>query len=91
MNATWEHLANARPSNALLADYLYAFQIYCDFYGYTLFAMGSAAVLGIELVNNFDNPYTATNIQEFWSRWHISLTNWLRDYIYFPLGGLQTH
>lgn len=66
---------------------LYAFQLYCDFDGYTNIACGAAQVMGITLMQNFKRPYFATNIKEFWSRWHISLTSWFRDYLYIPLGG----
>ena len=72
---------------ALLAIYAFAFQIYCDFSGYTDAARGIAKCLGIELALNFNLPYFAANPQEFWSRWHISLSTWLRDYLYIPLGG----
>jgi D-alanyl-lipoteichoic acid acyltransferase DltB (MBOAT superfamily) len=65
----------------------YAVQIYCDFSGYTDIAIGSAALLGIRFPKNFDSPYKATSIQDFWRRWHISLSTWLRDYLYIPLGG----
>lgn len=66
---------------------LYSFQIYCDFAGYSNMARGVAQVLGINIMENFKCPYFATNIQEFWRRWHISLTSWFRDYLYIPLGG----
>jgi D-alanyl-lipoteichoic acid acyltransferase DltB (MBOAT superfamily) len=72
---------------ALLGIYAFAFQIYCDFSGYTDVARGVAKMLGIELALNFNLPYFSTNPQEFWSRWHISLSTWLRDYLYIPLGG----
>lgn len=65
----------------------YAVQIYCDFSGYTDIAIGSAALLGIRFPQNFDSPYKAHNIVDFWRRWHISLSTWLRDYLYIPLGG----
>jgi alginate O-acetyltransferase complex protein AlgI len=65
----------------------YAVQIYCDFSGYTDIAIGSAQLLGIRFPKNFDAPYKATDIQDFWRRWHISLSTWLRDYLYVPLGG----
>jgi alginate O-acetyltransferase complex protein AlgI len=65
----------------------YAVQIYCDFSGYTDIAIGSAALLGITFPRNFDAPYKARNIVDFWRRWHISLSSWLRDYLYIPLGG----
>jgi D-alanyl-lipoteichoic acid acyltransferase DltB (MBOAT superfamily) len=71
----------------LLATYAYAAQIYADFSGYTDVAIGSAALFGYELPENFDSPYLAHNLQDFWRRWHISLSTWLRDYLYKPLGG----
>ncbi|MEO6810445.1 MAG: MBOAT family O-acyltransferase [Isosphaeraceae bacterium] len=72
---------------ALLAIYAFAFQIYCDFSGYTDAARGIAKMLGIELTLNFNLPYFATSPKDFWARWHISLSTWLRDYLYIPLGG----
>jgi D-alanyl-lipoteichoic acid acyltransferase DltB (MBOAT superfamily) len=69
---------------------LYSFQIYSDFYGYSLIAIGSALLLGIRLMDNFKTPYLAKNIAEFWQRWHISLSTWFRDYVYYPLGGKRT-
>ena len=72
---------------ALLAIYAFAFQIYCDFSGYTDAARGIAKCLGIELALNFNLPYFATSPKDFWNRWHISLSTWLRDYLYIPLGG----
>jgi alginate O-acetyltransferase complex protein AlgI len=74
----------------LLAIYGYAAQIYCDFSGYTDMAIGCAMLLGYRFPRNFNAPYTAANPQDFWRRWHISLSNWLRDYLYFPLGGSRT-
>jgi alginate O-acetyltransferase complex protein AlgI len=71
----------------LLAVYLYAFQIYCDFSGYTDIALGLAKVLGYDLGVNFDRPYFAQSFSDFWRRWHISLSSWLRDYLYISLGG----
>jgi D-alanyl-lipoteichoic acid acyltransferase DltB (MBOAT superfamily) len=65
----------------------YAIQIYCDFSGYTDIAIGSALLLGVRFPLNFDAPYKAHNISNFWRRWHISLSTWLRDYLYIPLGG----
>lgn len=73
--------------DVLLAIYGYAAQIYCDFSGYTDIAIGCAMLLGYRFPRNFHAPYTATNPQDFWRRWHISLSSWLRDYLYFPLGG----
>jgi D-alanyl-lipoteichoic acid acyltransferase DltB (MBOAT superfamily) len=69
----------------ILATYAFAFQIYFDFSGYADIAIGAARVLGIQLVENFQQPYLATSIPDFWRRWHISLSNWLRDYIFYPL------
>ena len=66
---------------------LYSAQIYFDFSGYTDIALGSAALFGIKLTENFNHPYAAASVVDFWRRWHISLTNWLRKYVYFPLGG----
>ena len=74
------------PSLAL-AMVLYSFQIYCDFSGYTDVAIGISQVFGFKLMDNFDRPYTARSIAEFWRRWHISFSTWLRDYLYIPLGG----
>ncbi|MEL6108805.1 MAG: MBOAT family O-acyltransferase [Planctomycetota bacterium] len=71
----------------LLALYGYAFQIYNDFSGYSDIAIGSAMLLGFQLPENFDRPYIAKDVREFWSRWHITLSTWLRDYLYIPLGG----
>ena len=65
----------------------FAFQIYCDFSGYSDIAIGSAQVMGFTLMKNFDRPYAARSIAEFWRRWHISLSTWFRDYLYIPLGG----
>jgi alginate O-acetyltransferase complex protein AlgI len=67
--------------------YLFALQIYCDFAGYSDIARGTSRLLGIELMRNFNQPYFSASITEFWRRWHISLSSWLRDYLYIPLGG----
>ncbi len=71
----------------LLATYGFALQIYCDFSGYSDIARGVAKLMGFDLMKNFDLPYVSQNPQEFWRRWHISLSSWLRDYLYIPLGG----
>lgn len=71
----------------LIGVVAYAFQLYCDFMGYSFIALGSARALGFELPENFRQPYFSKSVKEFWGRWHISLSTWLRDYIYFPLGG----
>ena len=70
-----------------LATVLFAFQIYCDFGGYTYLAIGSARILGFTLMENFNAPYQALSVKDFWRRWHISLTGWFTDYLYIPLGG----
>ena len=73
--------------DVLVALYAFTLAIYCDFSGYTDIAIGSARLFGIELPENFNRPYQATSVAEFWRRWHITLSNWVRDYIYYPLGG----
>ena len=70
-----------------VAALFYSFQIYCDFSGYTDIALGSAGLMGFRLVENFNTPYLASSIADFWRRWHMSLSTWFRDYIYIPLGG----
>jgi D-alanyl-lipoteichoic acid acyltransferase DltB (MBOAT superfamily) len=78
----------AHSSGELLAAaYLFALQIYCDFAGYSDIARGVSRLLGIDLMINFEQPYFASSLREFWRRWHISLSTWLRDYLYIPLGG----
>jgi alginate O-acetyltransferase complex protein AlgI len=81
--------AQSRPHGVacLLGLYAFAYQIYCDFSGYSDMARGLAKLLGFELMLNFNLPYLAQNPSEFWHRWHISLSTWLRDYLYIPLGG----
>lgn len=71
----------------IVATVLFAIQIYGDFAGYSMIAMGAARILGFKLMENFDAPYMATSVADFWRRWHISLTGWFRDYLYIPLGG----
>jgi alginate O-acetyltransferase complex protein AlgI len=73
--------------NVLIGVYAFAFQIYCDFSGYSDIARGLARLMGFDLMLNFRNPYFARNPSDFWRRWHISLSTWLRDYLYIPLGG----
>lgn len=70
-----------------LATVFFAFQIYCDFAGYSLMAIGCAKLFGFELMDNFRRPYFSSSFKTFWSRWHISLSTWFRDYVYIPLGG----
>ncbi|HET7720942.1 MAG TPA: MBOAT family protein, partial [Acidimicrobiales bacterium] len=74
---------------ALVGVYAYAIQIYADFSGYTDMAIGLALLLGFRFPQNFDRPYSATSLQDFWRRWHMTLSRWLRDYLYIPLGGNQ--
>ncbi|WP_276134510.1 MBOAT family O-acyltransferase [Polluticoccus soli] len=71
----------------LVATIFFAVQIYCDFSGYSDIAIGTARILGIDLMKNFDTPYFSKSVTEFWRRWHISLSTWFRDYVYIPLGG----
>jgi D-alanyl-lipoteichoic acid acyltransferase DltB (MBOAT superfamily) len=75
------------PASLLLATFAFAWQIFFDFSGYTDMARGVAKLLGFNLILNFNNPYLATGLGDFWSRWHISLSSWFRDYVYIPLGG----
>jgi alginate O-acetyltransferase complex protein AlgI len=77
------------PGIGLLFMYGFAFQIYCDFAAYSTIARGSAKLFNVNLMRNFHTPYLAANPSEFWQRWHISLSTWLRDYLYIPLGGNQ--
>lgn len=74
-------------TTVFLATVFYTFEIYCDFAGYSNIAVGSARIMGIKLINNFEHPYLTGSIAEFWRKWHISLSTWLKDYIYIPLGG----
>lgn len=76
-----------RGLSLLVASVFFAFQIYCDFSGYSDIAIGVAKLFGIDLMTNFKSPYLSASIKEFWSRWHISLSTWFRDYVYIPLGG----
>ena len=71
----------------VFASFAYTVQILCDFSGYSDIAVGTSKLLGYQVINNFDSPYMSTNISDFWRRWHISLSSWLRDYLYIPLGG----
>ncbi len=79
--------SGASSAQALLAVLFFTVQIYCDFSGYSDIARGIAKTLGFDLMVNFNTPYFATSIKEFWQRWHISLSTWFRDYVYIPLGG----
>ena len=71
----------------MISVYAFSLQIYCDFAGYSFMAIGLGLTMGIQLMENFRRPYLSKNISDFWRRWHISLSSWLRDYLYIPLGG----
>lgn len=87
VNTVYNHYTEYQGWYFIVATVLFAFQIYCDFAGYSTIAIGAAKILGVNLMENFDAPYTAQSVAEFWRRWHISLTSWFRDYLYIPLGG----
>ena len=87
VNYVYGNAADQYGIALLFATVLYSFQIYCDFSGYTDMAIGIARYLGFDIGKNFDHPYLSKSVGEFWRRWHISLSNWLRDYVYIPLGG----
>ena len=87
VSQVYDNLPSYTGFSLMLATFFYAIQLYCDFSGYTDIALGSAGILGIRLSPNFRSPYFASSIKDFWGRWHISLSSWLRDYIYIPLGG----
>lgn len=74
-------------SSKLIAPFLFGFQIFADFFGYTLIAIGVAHLFGVTLMDNFKSPFGSYSLREFWSKWHISLSTWFRDYVYIPLGG----
>lgn len=87
VDSVYGSLAIQSGGNLLLASVFYSFQIYCDFSGYSDMAIGAAKVMGFELMTNFRGPYLAKSIPDFWRRWHISLSTWFKDYVYFSLGG----
>lgn len=87
VNAIFDHHTEYAGSTLVLGVVLFAFQIYCDFSGYSDIAIGTARLFGFNLMKNFAFPYFSRDIAEFWKRWHISLSTWFRDYIYIPLGG----
>lgn len=87
VNEAFGNASGQSGSTMLVAAVLFAFQIYCDFSGYSDMALGTARLFGIELLRNFAFPYFSRDIAEFWRRWHISLSSWFRDYVYIPLGG----
>ena len=87
VDPAYANLSNQSSLNLIIASIFYSFQIYCDFSGYSDIAIGASRVMGFKLMNNFNAPYTATSIPDFWRRWHISLSTWFKDYVYFSLGG----
>jgi alginate O-acetyltransferase complex protein AlgI len=89
-NNGYGHIADLTTTTAWITSLAYTFQIYFDFSGYTDMAIGASKLLNIDLPINFNSPYKSLSIQEFWRRWHITLSNFLRDYIYIPLGGNRT-
>ena len=89
VNQVYGDPANAQAPALILATLFFAFQIYCDFSGYSDIAIGAAQVMGFRLMDNFKRPYFSKSISEFWKRWHISLSTWFRDYLFMPLTGLR--
>lgn len=87
VNAVYEQPQAYTGAPLILATIFFAFQIYCDFSGYTDIALGTARIMGFSLSENFRQPYFSASVREFWSRWHITLSTWFRDYLYIPLGG----
>lgn len=87
VDAAYNSLHACTGFDLLIAIFFFTIQIYCDFSGYSDIAIGTAKLLGINLMTNFKSPYFSKSIKEFWSRWHISLSTWFRDYVYIPLGG----
>ncbi len=87
VNAVYNHPGETNGLAIIIATALFAVQIYCDFSGYTDIAIGCARIMGYRLMQNFDRPYSAENIKDFWAKWHISLSSWFKDYLYIPLGG----
>jgi len=87
VNVAYDEPHKYHGLNFVIATIFFAFQIFCDFSGYTDIALGAARVMGFKLMKNFNRPYHSKSISEFWSRWHISLSTWFRDYLYITLGG----
>ena len=87
VDLVYDNILDFQGFSLILATFFFSIQIYCDFSGYTDIAIGVAKLFGIDLMTNFKSPYFSTSIKEFWSRWHISLSTWFRDYVYIPLGG----
>ena len=87
VDAVYNNVSNHNGTSFLLATFFFTFQIFCDFGGYSLIAIGTAKCLGFKLMQNFNHPYLSLSVKEFWRRWHISLSSWFSDYVYIPLGG----
>lgn len=87
VDAVYNNLPYHNGMSVLLASFFFTFQIFCDFGGYSLIAIGTAKCMGFTLMQNFKQPYLATSFKDFWRRWHVSLTSWFTDYVYIPLGG----
>lgn len=87
VDAAFNHSGESTAPQLLMATFFFAFQIYCDFSGYTDIARGISLFFGVDLMKNFNRPYLARTLADFWRRWHISLSGWFRDYVYYPLGG----
>lgn len=90
VNAVYNNVENHDGLTLIVATIMFSFQIYGDFAGYSLIAIGTAKLFGIDLMTNFKRPYYSRSIGEFWKRWHISLSTWFKDYVYIPLGGNRT-
>ena len=87
VNQVYDNPTNYEAMTIFVTMVCFAFQIFCDFSGYSDIAIGASRIMGIELMQNFKSPYRAISISDFWSRWHMSLSSWFRDYLYIPLGG----
>lgn len=87
VDAVYENINNYTGLPLVVVAFFFALQIYCDFSGYSDIAIGTAKLFGINLMTNFRSPYYSASVREFWSRWHISLSTWFRDYVYIPMGG----
>ena len=87
VNNTYSVLPDSSSLNVIIAIIAYSLQIYIDFSAYSDMALGSAKLLGLDIMENFDSPYLSSSVRNFWRRWHISLTSWFKDYLYIPLGG----
>lgn len=87
VDAVYNNIEYHNGTSIVLATFFFTFQIFCDFGGYSLIAIGTAKCLGFNLMQNFNHPYLASSVKDFWRRWHISLSTWFMDYLYIPLGG----